>query len=54
MKVKALMDFRDREQNLKLREKDKEFEVNEKRAKDLVRKGLVVIVKEAATTEKKG
>lgn len=54
MKVKALCDFRDREQNLILREKDKVFDVNEERAGDLVRRGLVEIIKGPTGVEEKG
>lgn len=52
MKVKAVIDFRDRENGLKLREKGAVFDVNEKRAEKLLNFGYVVKVKESTKPER--
>lgn len=49
MKVKATIDFKDREHDLKLRKKGEEFDVSEERAKKLSALGYVEQI-----TEKKG
>lgn len=41
MKVKVIREFRDREHDLKLRKKEEEFEVPEKRAEKLESLGFV-------------
>lgn len=41
MKVRAVTDFRDRENGLKLRKKGEAFEANERRAKTLLNFGYV-------------
>lgn len=43
MKVKVIRNFRDRENALRLRKEGDTFEVEEKRAKELVARGFVVI-----------
>ncbi|MBO5159626.1 MAG: hypothetical protein J6B94_08585 [Lachnospiraceae bacterium] len=56
IKVKALREFYDRENNLKLRKKDEEFEVSEKRAEKLTGLGYVKMAEKATekAQEKKG
>lgn len=54
MKVKAKMDFFDREHDLKLRKKDSIFEVDKKRAEKLVSFGIVKIAEDAANLDNKG
>lgn len=49
MKVKAKMDFFDREHNLKLRKKDNIFEADKKRVENLVSFGVSEIVEDTAT-----
>lgn len=53
MKVKAVIDFRDRENGLKLREKGAVFDVNEKRAEKLLNFGYVETVEENVKTERR-
>lgn len=52
VKVKVLEDFRDRENDMKLRKAGTEFTVDQDRAKLLVNKKLVEIVKETNPKEK--
>ena len=56
MKVKAKMDFFDREHDSKLRKKDSIFEVDKKRAEKLASFGVAEIVENETevNTEKKG
>ncbi len=54
MKVKALKDFRDRENNLCLRKEGELFEAEGKRAKELESRGFVEIVTEKTQPGKKG
>lgn len=56
MKIKAKMDFFDREHDLKIRKKDSIFEVDKKRAEKLVNFGVAEILEDAVTVnvEKKG
>lgn len=51
MKVKATINFRDREHNLKLRRKGEEFEVTKKRAEKLLSLGYVEKVTETKKTD---
>lgn len=52
MKVKATIDFRDRENNLKLRRKGEAFEVKEERAKKLLALGYVETAEETKAAAK--
>lgn len=54
VKVKVLEDFYDREDDLKLKEKNREMEVSEERAKKLVGLGLVEIIKDEDVKEPEG
>ncbi len=54
MKVKAKMDFFDREHDLKIRKKDSIFEVDKKRAEKLVSFGVAEIAEDAVNLDKKG
>lgn len=56
MKVKAKIDFFDREHDLKFRKKDSIFEVDKKRAEKLVSFGVAETTENAVTVnvEKKG
>lgn len=54
MKVKAKMDFFDREHDLKFRKKDSIFEVDKKRAEKLVSFGVAEIAEDAVNLDKKG
>lgn len=54
MKVKAKADFRDRENDLRLRQTGEEFEVTRDRAEKLARLGMVEILPDKAAEEKKG
>lgn len=53
MRVKVQADFRDREDDLKLRKSGDQFEANEERAVKLASLGLVEILQEKIS-EKKG
>lgn len=52
MKVRAVIDFRDRENGLKLRKKGEAFEANERRAKTLLNFGCVEAEEENAPSGK--
>lgn len=54
VKVVVTETFRDRENNLELREKDLEFDVTEERAKLLVERGLVRVVESKRPEEQQG
>lgn len=53
MKVRAVIDFRDRENGLKLREKGAVFDVNGKRAEKLLNFEYVETVEENVKTERR-
>lgn len=53
MKVRAVIDFRDRENGLKLRKKGAVFNVNEKRAERLLNFGYVENVEENTKPERR-
>lgn len=52
MKVRAVIDFRDRENGLKLRKKGAAFEANEERARRLLNFGYVEAEEENASSGK--
>lgn len=52
MKIKVKKDFYDREADLALRKKGAEFEVSEKRGKELIEKGFAEEIKSEKKTEK--
>lgn len=54
MKVKVSANFRDRENDLRLRQTGEEFDVKRDRAEKLARLGMVEILPEKVTSEKKG
>lgn len=54
MKVKVLANFRDRENDLRLRQTGEELEVKRDRAEKLERLGIVEILPEKVIVEKKG
>lgn len=54
MIIKAKTDFRDIENDSKLRKTGEQFEVSQERAEKLVRLDLVEIVTEKTTLKKKG
>lgn len=54
MKVKVKADFRDRENDLRLRKAGEQFDVKNDRAEQLSELGLVEILPDKAAEEKKG
>lgn len=54
MKVKVKADFRDRENDLRLRKVGEQFDVKNDRAEQLSGLGLVEILPDKAAEEKKG
>lgn len=54
MKVKVKANFRDRENELRLRQTGEEFEVKRDRAEKLARLGMVEILPDKVAEEKKG
>ncbi len=52
MKVKATINFKDREHNLKLRKKGEEFDAGKARAEKLLALGYVEMVTESGKEEK--